>query len=343
MAGNFEGIKNRRFGIEIEMTGITRCSAAKAIRDVLGGSVEHIGGSYDKYKIYDDDGRAWSIVSDASIEPYKKNGDRASDLYKVEMNSPVLDYEDIPLLQSVIRGLRSAGAITGPQYDCGTHVHIDASDFDAQKIRNLVNIWSSKEDFLWDALQVSSARSTYCKKINRSFVEQLNRRKPKDMEKIKQMWYSETYQSPSNHYNPTRYHALNLHSYFQHGHFEIRACNASLHAGEVRAQIVLALAISNAAFTKKYCSPAVSHSDNMRYSFRVFLLNLGLIGDEFKNCRTHLLKHLDGNIAWRHPEDAIAQRERLKAQRQQVQHIEPVQSEETDETEDETEGMEMSM
>ena len=259
------------------------------------------------------------------------------------MNSPVLEYEDIPLLQSVIRGLRSAGAITGPEYDCGTHVHIDASDFDAQKIRNLVNIWSSKEDFLWDALQVSSARSTYCKKINRSFVEQLNRRKPKDMEKIKQMWYSETYQSPSNHYNPTRYHALNLHSYFQHGHFEIRACNASLHAGEVRAQIVLALAISNAAFTKKYCSPAVSHSDNMRYSFRVFLLNLGLIGDEFKNCRTHLLKHLDGNIAWRHPEDAIAQRERLKAQRELARQPEPVQSEEPDETEDETETMEMSM
>ena len=73
MAGNFEGIKNRRFGIEIEMTGITRCSAAKAIRDVLGGSVEHIGGSYDKYKIYDEDGRAWSIVSDASIDPYKKS------------------------------------------------------------------------------------------------------------------------------------------------------------------------------------------------------------------------------------------------------------------------------
>lgn len=41
MAGNFEGIKNRRFGIEIEMTGITRCSAAKAIRDVLGGTIEH--------------------------------------------------------------------------------------------------------------------------------------------------------------------------------------------------------------------------------------------------------------------------------------------------------------
>ncbi|WP_242836173.1 DUF3852 family protein [Ruminococcus albus] len=39
----------------------------------------------------------------------------------------------------------------------------------------------------------------------------------------------------------------------------------------------------------------------MRYSFRVFLLNLGFIGDEFKNYRPHLLKHIYGNIAWRHP------------------------------------------
>ena len=54
----------------------------------------------------------------------------------------------------------------------------------------------------------------------------------------------------------------------------------------------------------------------MRYSFRVFLLGLGFIGDEFKNYRAHLLKHLAGNIAWRHPEDAIAQRERLKAERE---------------------------
>ena len=54
----------------------------------------------------------------------------------------------------------------------------------------------------------------------------------------------------------------------------------------------------------------------MRYSFRVFLLNLGFIGDEYKNYRSHLLKHLSGNIAWRHPEDAIAQRERIKAERE---------------------------
>lgn len=64
----------------------------------------------------------------------------------------------------------------------------------------------------------------------------------------------------------------------------------------------------------------------MRYSFRVWLLNLGLIGEEYKNCRTHLLKHLSGNIAWRHPEDALKQRERLKQERiaAREQRVEPV-------------------
>ena len=42
--------------------------------------------------------------------------------------------------------------------------------------------------------------------------------------------------------------------------------------------------------------------------------------------RTHLLKHLSGNIAWRHPEDAIKQRERLKQESiaAREQRVEPV-------------------
>ncbi len=315
MAGNFEGIKTRNFGIEIEMTGLTRCQAAKAIAKVLGGTAFHEGGSYDKYIVNDEQGRTWSIVYDGSVKCVDANGNSASKSYSVELNSPVLGYEDIPLLQEVIRALRHAKGRCGPEYYCGTHIHISADDYTPQQIRNLVNIFASKEDFLWDALQVSSARSGYCSKSDPRFVEELNRKKPKTIEKIKELWYRGNMNEQYRHYSNTRYHALNLHSYFQHGHYEIRCCNASLHAGEVRAQIVLALAISNAAMTKKYCSPSVSHSDNMRYSFRVWLLNLGLIGDEYKNCRTHLLKHLTGDIAWRHPEDGVAQRERLRQER----------------------------
>jgi hypothetical protein len=40
-----------------------------------------------------------------------------------------------------------------------------------------------------------------------------------------------------------------------------------------------------------------------------------MIGDEFKTARQHLLKNLDGNIAWRDPAQAQQQRERQMQQR----------------------------
>ena len=99
MAGNFDGIKQRRFAVEIEMTGLTRCSAAKAIQKVLGGSIDHVGGTYDKYTVGDDKGRKWQIVYDSSIYARKKNGEVATDYYKVELNSPILEFDDLDRLQ----------------------------------------------------------------------------------------------------------------------------------------------------------------------------------------------------------------------------------------------------
>lgn len=56
-------------------------------------------------------------------------------------------------------------------------------------------------------------------------------------------------------------------------------------------------------------------SDNEKYTFRTWLLRLGLIGDEFKTARHHLLKNLDGNIAWKDPSQAEKQKERLAQKR----------------------------
>ena len=341
MKDKIEGIKTRNFGIEIEMTGLTRKVAAEAVGRLFGTDSIEYDRYYGKYSVMDEKGRMWQFVYDSSIHCIDEHGSSANSSYSVELNSPVLGYEDIPLLQEVIRTLRRAGGICSPEYQCGTHIHISADDFTPQQIRNLVNIFASKEDYLWDALQVSSARESYCQKCDPKFVEQLNRKKPKTMEEIGELWYKGDMDELYEHYSRTRYRALNLHSFFQHGHYEIRCCNGSLHAGEIRSQIVLALAINNAAMTKKFCRPHKSQSDNMRYSFRVWLLDLGLIGDEFKNCRKHLLKHLEGNIAWRNPEDAIPQRERLKKARLEAKSQE--QSETLDEDEDETETVGISM
>ena len=146
-------------------------------------------------------------------------------------------------------------------------------------------------------LQVSPLRKTYCQKVDRDFLEKLNKQKPKTIEEIQRLWYNGDMNEVHHHYSSTRYRACNLHSFFANGNWEMRACNSTLHAGVIRSYVTLALAISNAALTKKFCSPHISESNNLRYSARVWLINLGLNGEEYKNCRKHLISHLEGNIA----------------------------------------------
>ena len=62
-------------------------------------------------------------------------------------------------------------------------------------------------------------------------------------------------------------------------------------------------------------SPSRTHSENEKYTFRTWLLRLGLIGKEFEAARMHLLKNLEGNIAWKDPAQAARQKERLAAAR----------------------------
>ena len=94
---------------------------------------------------------------------------------------------------------------------------------------------------------------------------------------------------------------MNLHSVFYHGTVEWRLFNSTLHAGEVKANIILALAISAQGINQKYTQfKKTPIGDNPAFTFRTFLLRLGLIGPEYKNVRAHLLKNLPGDKAWRH-------------------------------------------
>ena len=80
-----EELKNQRFGIEIEMTGITRSAAAKIIVKHFGTEASHVGGSYDTYTISDGTERRWKVVSDSSIRCQARGERTASKLYAVEV------------------------------------------------------------------------------------------------------------------------------------------------------------------------------------------------------------------------------------------------------------------
>ena len=237
-----EKLKNQRFGIEIEMTGITRSAAAKIIAKHFGTEACHVGGSYDTYTISDGTERRWKVV----------------------------------------------------------------------------NIMASKEDLLYKTLKVKIDRQYYCQKADLRFLEDVNLKRPKSMSEFETLWYNGD-SGRHSHYHSSRYHALNLHSVFSKGTIEFRMFNSTLYAGEVKSYIQLCLAISNQALVQKSASRSRTQSSNEKYTFRTWLLRLGMIGEEFKTARQHLLKNLDGNIAWKDPAQAQQQRERQLRQRLEQQ------------------------
>ena len=120
------------------------------------------------------------------------------------------------------------------------------------------------------------------------------------MEEFEDIWYSQTPgESRRNHYNDSHYHMLNLHATFTKGTIEFRCFNSTLHAGKIKAYIQFCLAFAQKAKEIRSARPQKTETDNPKYTFRCFLLRLGLIGDEFKTCRLHMLANLEGNSAWR--------------------------------------------
>ena len=313
------GIKDQCFGVEVEMTGITRAQAAQALAEYFGTTARHTGGGYDAWTVRDQERKDWKLMSDGSIKGeykttsgYRKTND--SD-YRVEMVTPKLTYAELPKFQECVRQVRKAGAKVNSS--CGLHVHVDASNHNRQSLKNLIGIMYSKEDILFKALQVNEDRaSRWCQKVREPMLRQartLSSDETTDLTQLEDIWY-QGHNGSSEHYNWTRYYALNLHSVFYRGTVEWRCFNSTLHAGRAAAYVNLCLAISAQAIAQRSTVMRKTQSENELFTFRVWLVRLGLNGPEFKNTRDHLLANLEGDRAWRYDKDSYAANRKKKKQ-----------------------------
>ena len=104
-------MRTQTFGIEIETTGLGRQPTAEVIAKYFGTTAQYIGAHLDDWKIPMPDGRRWTVESDGSVtDP------------SAEVVSPVCRWEDIEMVQTVVRALRKAGAKVDST--CGIHIHI---------------------------------------------------------------------------------------------------------------------------------------------------------------------------------------------------------------------------
>lgn len=296
-----EEMKKQTIGVEMEFVNITRERAAKVVADFFGTTAHYEGGGYDKWRITDQQGRKWYIMYDSSLLA------RCHD-EKCELVTPILRYEDIETLQEIARRLRKAGAKSNADLQCGVHIHIGADGHTAQTLRNLVNIMASHETILGKAIRIGSNRRGYCLVTDHDFLKRVNRRKPKDMQTLKHLWYNDTCDYHG-HYDGTRYHMLNLHATFTKGTVEFRCFNFEkpgngkqngIHAGLLKSWIQLCLAMSQQAKMVRTASPKEPQMENEKFAMRTWMVRLGMIGEEFATARQLLMKNLDGDAAWRH-------------------------------------------
>ena len=286
-------LRELRFGIEIETVGETRKEVARAIKRVTGGSIIETGDdTYDTWEVIDDRSRIWKIMADSSLSNTPFN-------LQAEIVSPILRYNDIEQLQEIIRSVRKTG--TDVDHQCGIHIHIEAAPFDGRTLSNLTKIFYKQEPLIYKALGIQPHREAcYTKRVRHDLIDKIKSSKPKTKDDLKPLWYGEA--NPHiYHYHNSRYAGLNLHNVWFRGTVEFRLFEATLHAGKVKAYLQFCLALAAKALNSKSApsKQRVFNPESAKYDFRVFLLGLGLIGDEFKTARLHLLSQLSGDSAFK--------------------------------------------
>ncbi len=291
-----EWIKNQKFGIEVEMTGITKKRAQRVVAKALNSTNTGREHHYDNHYVIDNNERMWKCEHDGSIRTTHSDGTpTGSRLFSVELVSPVLTYEDIPLLQTIIRELKKAGACVNES--CGIHIHVDGANHTADSLFHLTELFLARQNLIYDALDNNARARRWCRKISVTLRDAI-KKEHKTLSDIERIWYSEANDNycgriDHSHYNPTRYHGLNLHAFFSKGTIEFRLFNSTLHAGKIKAYIQFCLAVSGWAISTKrvFFKDLTGATEKQKVdTMRAFLINrLGLEGEEFRTCRIHMM------------------------------------------------------
>ena len=314
---------NQTYGVEVEMYNITRQKAAQVVANVIkeyagiSSLISHPGGTYDTWMVSALTRGDWQLMYDSSIQA-------SCHQEKCELVTPILCWEDMPLLQEIIRALRKAGARSNPAHSCGIHVHV-GGEHTAQSLLNLTNIMASHEQLLIGALGLTCIRTSHwCQPVHPNFLREANRTKPATLPEMENVWYrsQDCDYGRNQHYNASRYHMLNLHSYFTGKGVEFRLFQfddynplaprgqrGGLHAGQLKAYVQLCLALNYRAMHTKKAKYQPLESENQKYTMRCWLLRLGFIGPEFATAREQLTRRLPGDTAWRHGRPAKPQNE----------------------------------
>lgn len=233
-------MKTLPFGVEVETVGKGKLEVAEMIQSVVGGEIVDIYTCTGPgYGINATDGRQWKSVRDGSIDLPVHS----------EVVTPIMNWDDISLIQKVIRRIRRGGAKVNSS--CGIHIHIDGSRFCHLSLVNLANLVHNNEDLLIESVDAKwrLEETISCRKMDEGFFEKINRRNVRHIDDVNRAWFGGVRLTRPRPYHNSRYRGLNFHSFWYKGTVEFRYFRSTLHAGEVKSYIHLCLSLAATALT----------------------------------------------------------------------------------------------
>jgi hypothetical protein len=149
-------------------------------------------------------------------------------------------------------------------------------------LRNLVNMVYSKQTLIKKSLgiSVSIIEDDFCKGINKAKIETL-----------------EDFKLTIENIGAESCPGIGFDFFDKTIRFKFLDDNAS--SEKIKAYTQFAELLSHSAKSLKRVSAKAKDTDNDKFTFRVFLIRLGMVGDEYKTARKILLENLEGNSAFK--------------------------------------------
>jgi hypothetical protein len=236
-----QNFTNRTFGLEIEIFGLNYVitpvdrgfikpycisSRAKDGRHILDLCRDHqfdLGSDLD----------SWCFQADNSVRG------KGHTRHGAELTSPILS--GLEGLVQAYRAFQLLCDIEGIDIDasCGLHVHhgVDRKKYSCKELQQLVCIVHQYEDEFYLLIPGNRQNIETCRPIEidvQAFLSACEADSDSNACSIKQLWYSAANRydeevGENSRYDRTRYHGLNLHSYWYRSTIEFRYHSAILH------------------------------------------------------------------------------------------------------------------
>jgi len=254
-------MKGNTFVYFTGISGIPRKETAGVIVAHFKVEVTYKGVPNFAYAVKDAQGCEWGITKDGRVI------------------TPELTAENLDGALEVFKDLSETGA----KEEGIASVALPMVGHNGVTLRNLVTIIASKQALIFKALNIEDRFA-----FKQEFVDRINQVMLKTAGDFLKILAS----SGKDEASPGIAFTKNSISF--------RWFPGRLSPEHIKAYIQFAQAVNRQALAQKHSTLRATKGENEKYIFRVWLLRLGFIGDEYKAARKLLLDRFDGNSAWRH-------------------------------------------